>query len=220
MRRNRMRSMRLRSARGCFATSPRSMPRSRPFGRKLRCRWCMAPVGALEIFDAGPAAAGGSGAAHRRWRLPYAELGVGAWPGEDRGGCAQCAALILQLYVRGDERFVEDMREPRASQTAMPHSASPLTPRITAGASAISPSAMSAKATSSATGGDFQKGLEWRTVKLIRDKFKIPLDPKGIAYRAKIPAIALDHGVDWIYVSNHGGRQLDHGRGAGTSCPR
>src|SRR5439155_3434056 len=27
-------------------------------------------------------------------------------------------------------------------------------------------------------------------------------------------AIALDHGVDWIYVSNHGGRQLDHGRGA------
>ena len=27
-------------------------------------------------------------------------------------------------------------------------------------------------------------------------------------------AFALDHGVDWIYVSNHGGRQLDHGRGA------
>src|SRR5262249_30729947 len=26
--------------------------------------------------------------------------------------------------------------------------------------------------------------------------------------------IALDHGVEWIYVSNHGGRQLDHGRGA------
>ena len=26
--------------------------------------------------------------------------------------------------------------------------------------------------------------------------------------------IAVDHGVEWIYVSNHGGRQLDHGRGA------
>src|SRR5229473_1998510 len=24
----------------------------------------------------------------------------------------------------------------------------------------------------------------------------------------------LEHGVEWIYVSNHGGRQLDHGRGA------
>jgi isopentenyl diphosphate isomerase/L-lactate dehydrogenase-like FMN-dependent dehydrogenase len=36
---------------------------------------------------------------------------------------------------------------------------------------------------------------------------------KGIA-TAEDAAIALDHGVDWIYVSNHGGRQLDHGRGA------
>ena len=64
-----------------------------------------------------------------------------------------------------------------------------------------------------ATGGDFQKGLEWRTVKLIKDKFKIPLVIKGIA-TAEDAQIALDHGVDWIYVSNHGGRQLDHGRGA------
>ena len=64
-----------------------------------------------------------------------------------------------------------------------------------------------------ATGGDFQKGLEWRTVKLIKDKFKIPLVIKGIA-TAEDAEIALDHGVDWIYVSNHGGRQLDHGRGA------
>jgi isopentenyl diphosphate isomerase/L-lactate dehydrogenase-like FMN-dependent dehydrogenase len=36
---------------------------------------------------------------------------------------------------------------------------------------------------------------------------------KGIA-TAEDAKIALDHGVDWIYVSNHGGRQLDHGRGA------
>src|SRR5260221_3799573 len=64
-----------------------------------------------------------------------------------------------------------------------------------------------------ATGGNFQKGLEWRTVKLIKDKFKIPLVIKGIA-TSEDATIALDHGVDWIYVSNHGGRQLDHGRGA------
>ena len=69
-----------------------------------------------------------------------------------------------------------------------------------------------------ATGGDFQKGLEWRTVKLIKDKFKIPLVIKGIA-TAEDAQIALDHGVDWIYVSNHGGRQLDHGRGAMQVLP-
>src|SRR5262249_32866472 len=27
------------------------------------------------------------------------------------------------------------------------------------------------------------------------------------------------HGVDWIYVSNHGGRQLDHGRGSMEALP-
>ena len=95
----------------------------------------------------------------------------------------------------------------------MPRSASPSTPRITAGASAISPSAIVRESRLRATGGDFQKGLEWRTVKLIKDKYKIPLVIKGIA-TAEDAAIALDHGVDWIYVSNHGGRQLDHGRGA------
>ncbi len=72
---------------------------------------------------------------------------------------------------------------------------------------------MSAPAGVRATGGDFQKGLDWRTVKLIKDKYKIPLVIKGIA-TAEDAAIAVDHGVDWIYVSNHGGRQLDHGRGA------
>ena len=41
----------------------------------------------------------------------------------------------------------------------------------------------------------------------------MPLALKGIA-TAEDARIALDHGVEWIYVSNHGGRQLDHGRGA------
>jgi glycolate oxidase len=50
-------------------------------------------------------------------------------------------------------------------------------------------------------------------VKLIKDKYKIPLILKGIA-TAEDAQIALDHGVEWIYVSNHGGRQLDHGHGA------
>jgi isopentenyl diphosphate isomerase/L-lactate dehydrogenase-like FMN-dependent dehydrogenase len=68
------------------------------------------------------------------------------------------------------------------------------------------------------SGGEFQMGLEWRTVKLIKDKFRIPLVIKGIA-TAEDAAIALDHGVEWIYVSNHGGRQLDHGRGAMQVLP-
>ena len=36
---------------------------------------------------------------------------------------------------------------------------------------------------------------------------------KGIA-TAEDAALCVEHGVDLVYVSNHGGRQLDHGRGS------
>jgi len=67
-------------------------------------------------------------------------------------------------------------------------------------------------------GRAFQAALDWRTVKRIKSRFKIPLAIKGIA-TAEDAGIALDHGVDWIYVSNHGGRQLDHGRGSMDVLP-
>ncbi|MGQ0674591.1 MAG: alpha-hydroxy acid oxidase, partial [Rhodospirillales bacterium] len=60
--------------------------------------------------------------------------------------------------------------------------------------------------------------LDWRTVKRVKSKLKIPLVLKGIA-TAEDAKIAVEHGVDWIYVSNHGGRQLDHGRGAMEVLP-
>jgi len=69
-----------------------------------------------------------------------------------------------------------------------------------------------------ASGRDFQAALDWRTVKRLKDRFKIPLAIKGIA-TAEDAKIAVEHGVDWIYVSNHGGRQLDHGRGSMDVLP-
>src|SRR5260221_372481 len=67
-------------------------------------------------------------------------------------------------------------------------------------------------------GCEFQAALDWRTVKRIKSKFNIPLGLKGIA-TVEDARVALDHGVDWIYVSNHGGRQLDHGRGSMDVLP-
>ena len=68
------------------------------------------------------------------------------------------------------------------------------------------------------SGRGFQAALDWRTVKRIKDKFKIALALKGIA-TAEDAKIAIEHGVEWIYVSNHGGRQLDHGRGSMDVLP-
>jgi glycolate oxidase len=41
---------------------------------------------------------------------------------------------------------------------------------------------------------------------------------KGIA-TAEDAKLAIENGVEWIYVSNHGGRQLDHGLGAMEVLP-
>jgi glycolate oxidase len=69
-----------------------------------------------------------------------------------------------------------------------------------------------------ATGREFQAALDWRTVERIKKRLKIPLALKGIA-TAEDAKIALDHGVEIVYVSNHGGRQLDHGRGTMDVLP-
>jgi isopentenyl diphosphate isomerase/L-lactate dehydrogenase-like FMN-dependent dehydrogenase len=69
-----------------------------------------------------------------------------------------------------------------------------------------------------ATGQDFQAALSWDQVKRFKDTHTVPLILKGIA-TAEDAAIACEHGVDVVYVSNHGGRQLDHGRGSTDVLP-
>ena len=180
-------------------------------GRKLRLPVMLAPVGALEVFDPGAGATvvrgtGKFGAAHM--------LSSVSEPGlEDVAKAAPDALRIYQLYVRGDDAFVEDHVQPRDRQRV--HGVLPDgRHRALQPARARYRQALRARnAAAPFSGGEFQMALNWDTVKLIKDKFKIPLILKGIA-TAEDAEIAIDHGVEWIYVSNHGGRQLDHGRGA------
>ena len=53
--------------------------------------------------------------------------------------------------------------------------------------------------------------LTWDHIKRFKDNHDTPLVLKAIA-TAEDARLAVEHGVDVIYVSNHGGRQLDHGR--------
>ena len=180
------------------------------FGRRLRLPVVLAPVGALEIFDPAAAAAvvrgvGKFGAAHM--------LSSVSEPGlEKTADAAPDALRLFQLYVRGDDAFVEDCVGRAMAKGYAAFCLTVDTAHYSRRERDIAKRYVR-ESRLRATGGDFQKGLEWRTVRLIKDKFKIPLVLKGIA-TAEDAKIALDHGVEWIYVSNHGGRQLDHGRGA------
>ena len=180
------------------------------FGRRLRLPVMMAPVGALEIFDPAAAAAvtraaGKFGAAHM--------LSSVSEPGLEKVAEAAPDALrVYQLYVRGDDAFVEDCANRAVANGYTAFCLTVDTAHYSRRERDIAKRYVR-QSRMRATGGDYQKALSWRTVKLIKDKYRIPLIIKGIA-TAEDANLALDHGVDWIYVSNHGGRQLDHGRGA------
>ena len=70
-----------------------------------------------------------------------------------------------------------------------------------------------------ATGQDHQAAFSWENFKRVKAKFpdvKFMLKGLGCAEDAEI---ALEHGVWAVYCSNHGGRQLDHGRGSAAVLP-
>ena len=185
------------------------------FGRKLRMPVMVAPVGALEIFD--PDGAAAMVRATGKFGIAHMLSSVSAPGLEKTAEAAPDALRLFQLYVRGDDAFVEDYV---GRAIAKGYAAFCLTVD-TAHYSRRERDIAKRYVRSTrlrVSGGDFQMGLSWRTVKLIKDKFKIPLVIKGIA-TAEDAKMAVDHGVDWIYVSNHGGRQLDHGRGSLHALP-
>ena len=179
-------------------------------GHKLRLPVMLAPVGALESFDPGAGGAvargaGSFGAAHM--------LSSVSEPGlENVAKAAPDALRIYQLYVRGDDAFVEDRIERAIANGYAAFCLTVDTAHYSRRERDLAKRFVRANRRD-VSGREFQMALDWRTVKRIKDKYKIPLVIKGIA-TAEDAAIAVDHGVEWIYVSNHGGRQLDHGRGA------
>jgi isopentenyl diphosphate isomerase/L-lactate dehydrogenase-like FMN-dependent dehydrogenase len=182
---------------------------SRLLGRTSRLPILLAPIGSLETFYAGGGAAGAKAAAE--FGIPMM-LSSQSSPGlEATAAAAPGAFLIYQLYVRGDAAE-EDSIVRRA---------------IDAGYHAFCVTVDSAHYSrrerdiatrfvkpwrTKVSGAHFQADYNWENVKRFKHVHDIPLILKGIA-TAEDAAEAVRHGVDGIYISNHGGRQLDHGRG-------
>jgi isopentenyl diphosphate isomerase/L-lactate dehydrogenase-like FMN-dependent dehydrogenase len=180
------------------------------FGRSLRLPIVLAPVGSLECFHDGAAASVVRAA--REFGVAHMLSSV-CQPGLEKVAEAAPDALrIFQLYVRGDEAWVDD-HVARAIANGYAGFCLTVDTAIYSRRERDIAKRHVVLGRRRATGREFQAALDWRTVKRLKDKFAIPLALKGIA-TAEDAKIALDHGVDWIYVSNHGGRQLDHGRGS------
>ncbi len=179
-------------------------------GRQLRLPVLLAPVGNLETFEAGAAASVVRAA--REFGVAHMVSSV-CEPGlEGVARAAPEALRLFQLYVRGDDAFVDDHVRRAIDRGYAAFCLTVDTAHYSRRERDIAKRHFTAGRLR-VEGRDFQQALDWRTVRRIKDKFDIPLALKGIATREDART-AIEHGVEWIYVSNHGGRQLDHGRGS------
>jgi glycolate oxidase len=185
------------------------------FGRKLRLPVMFAPVGSLESFHAGGAesvvrGAEEFGCAHM--------LSSVCEPGlEELAKVAPNALRFYQLYVRGDAAWVDDHVERAIASGYSAFALTVDTAHYSRRERDIAKRFVTAGRRRVQNRGA-QASLDWRTVERIKGKFKVPLAIKGVA-TAEDARIAVEQGVDWVYVSNHGGRQLDHGRGSMDVLP-
>lgn len=185
-------------------------------GKKVRLPVMIGPVGGLSSFHdgAGIEVARGAG----KFGAPMMLSSVSTQPLKDVSAETN-APFIFQLYVRGDSDFID----------------SKVDEAIAAGSDAFCMTVDTAvysrrerdiarrfkKPWRSGTlgqGMEFQAALSWKEIERFKNKHNIPLVLKGIG-TAEDAVIAVEHGVEVIYVSNHGGRQLDHGRGSMDVLP-
>lgn len=176
-------------------------------GHRLRIPVMLAPIGSLQSITAEGGVAVAKAAA---------EFGTVNFvssvtqPSLEEIAAGSQNPKIFQLYVQGDMQWVENLlaRVKKAGYTALCLTVD------TAYYSRRERQMMDRWLPPSrrATGYEHRAALTWETMDAIKEIAGLPFILKGVA-TAEDAAIAVEHGVQAVYVSNHGGRQLDHGRG-------
>jgi glycolate oxidase len=187
------------------------------FDKKIRIPVMLAPIGGLESIVPEGAAAAARAAAP--FGIPPMLSSV-CKPGLEATAAAARAVQVFQLYVRGDDAWVDDH-----VRRAIDHGYVAFCLTVDVAMYSRRERDLAGRfikpwrATATDAGRKFQSALSWKDVARFKKKFpKLPLIIKGIA-TAEDAEIAVQHGVEVVYVSNHGGRQLDHGLGSAAVLP-
>ena len=183
-------------------------------GKRVRLPVALAPVGGLESLgrQGGVTVARAAGQAGVPFILSsVTQLGLEA--------VAQAAAgpKVFQLYVRGDAAWVDDHVR-RATASGYDAFCITVDSAIYSRRERDIANRFAKPWRGATPGMDYQAAFNWDDLRRFRDKHQVTLILKGIA-TAEDADLACRHGVDVVYVSNHGGRQLDHGLGAMDVLP-
>jgi len=186
-------------------------------GRTLRIPVFLAPIGSLESFAAGGGATAAKAA--EDFGVDHMVSSV-TQPDMETVAAAVDQPTLFQLYVRGDEAFIDDHVRRAVDAGFRAFCITVDTAHYSRRERDILKRYLPAGRARSAnrSGHSWQMAFNWDNVKRFKDKHDIPLILKGVA-TAEDAATAVEHGVDCVYVSNHGGRQLDHGLGSIAVLP-
>lgn len=173
----------------------------------------LAPIGSLQLMTPEGAVAVAR-AAHEFGTLNF--VSSVTQPSLEETAAATSHPKIFQLYVQGDMSWVETL----------------LTRVKNAGYQALCLTVDTAyygrrerqmmdrwlPPSRRLSGYEHRSAITWETLDAIKKFAGMPFILKGVA-TAEDATLAVEHGVSAVYVSNHGGRQLDHNRGTLEMLP-
>jgi glycolate oxidase len=177
-------------------------------GRRLSTPVFLAPVGGFVGFVHPEGARNVARAAVAHGTTAF--ISTAAKPSLEAAAEAVSEPLIFQLYVRSDRKWVEDILD--RAKAAGYRALCVCVDRNYYGRRERD---LIARANVREGFGDptYQMALNWGDLGWMKERMGVPLILKGIA-TAEDARLAVEHGADVVYVSNHGGRQLDHAQGS------
>ena len=176
-------------------------------GHRMRIPVMLAPLGNLQVLESGGGATAAEAAAE------YGTMHVVSSATEstlEETAASTEGPKVFQLYVHGDWDWIEDIVG-RAKQAG--YAALCLT--VDAARYSRRERQMLSRWTPPTRRRPWQSyiaSLTWEGMARIKEFGGLPFMLKGVA-TAEDALLAVEHGVNVIWVSNHGGRQLDHGLG-------
>ena len=183
-------------------------------GQKMRIPVILAPIGSLQRFTPQ------GGVAATKASAEFGTMHVVSTvtePSLEETAASTDHPKGFQLYVREDWKWVEDILG-RVKQAG--YSSLSLTVDLARYSRRERPmlGSWTPPPARNPREASYQASLTWESMERIRDVVGLPFMLKGVA-TAEDAALAVEHGVDVIWISNHGGRQLDHGLGTMEMLP-
>jgi len=185
------------------------------FGHEIRLPIVLAPIGSLQdLIPEGATIPTQAAAEFGNMHM----LSSVAKPGLEKVAESADYPKLFQLYIRGDEKWTDEIIA-RAIEFGYVGICLTVDRAYYGRRERDMAKAHVPTSRRGAASEVYQARFSWADVDRIRSNIDVPLILKGIG-SSDDALIALDHGVDGIYVSNHGGRQLDHSKGSIEILPR